>query len=202
MKTMLKVSKHTKAALAFALGCLAWPLWADEVTDAVNDALRYYQKGWLSAAIENLELAAGMIRQKKAAILSQMLPKPLPGWTTDKNLTQITASAYSAGGIVVRRMFKKGDKLIMVSYITDSPLVQTALMMFRDPNLATASGGRFIKVNNRRALFKYATEDHTGEVAFLVRDRILVSIRGYKVKKEDLIAYAKIIDLDRLARIP
>ncbi len=199
---MSNIAKPFKITVALVLVALAWPLRADEVTDAIQDALKYYQKGWLSAAIENLELAAGMMRQKKAEILRRMLPKPLPGWQTDKNLTTVTAAAYYAGGIAVRRMFKQGDKLIMVSYITDSPLLQTALMMFRDPNLATASGGRFIKVNNRRALFKYATEDHTGEVAFLVRDRILVSIRGYKVKKEDLIAYAKIIDLDRLARIP
>ena len=41
-------------------------LYADDVTESINDALEQYKEGEFSNAIESLEYATQVIRQKKA----------------------------------------------------------------------------------------------------------------------------------------
>lgn len=184
------------------LGLASLSAAADGVTDAVQDAMDYYKQGRLSAAAESLDFAAGLVRQKKADEMKALLPKPLPGWQVDDSLSNLIAAAFFGGGISVQRAFKQGQKTIMVRYLTDSAVLQSAILLFTDPSLASANGGKFEKVEGQKALVKYESKDQSGEIAVLINRRILVSIRGTQVPLTDLYVYARTVDFAGLSRLP
>jgi hypothetical protein len=188
--------------LGGALGLASLSAAADGVTDAVQDAMDYYKQGRLSAAAESLDFAAGLVRQKKAGEMTALLPKPLPGWNVDDSLSNLMAAAFFGGGISVQRAFKQGQKTILIRYLTDSAVLQSATLMFTDPSLASANGGKFEKLEGQKALVKYETKDQSGEIAVLINQRILVSIRGTRVPLTDLYVYARTVNFAGLSRLP
>jgi hypothetical protein len=188
--------------LGGGLGLVSLSAAADGVTDAVQDAVDYYQQGRLSAAAESLDFAAGLVRQKKADEMKALLPKPLPGWEVDESLSNLIAAAFFGGGISVQRAFKQRQKLILARYLTDSAVLQSAILMFTDPSLANANGGKFEKLDGQKALVKYESRDQSGEIAVLINRRILVSVRGTQVALTDLYSYARTINFAGLSRLP
>jgi hypothetical protein len=175
---------------------------ADVVTDVVIEALQQYEQGQLSSAADNLEFAAGLVRQQKAEVMKAILPKPLSGWEVEESLSTMMAAASYGGGTAVQRVFQQGEKMVMVGFITDSMVLQSALMMFNDPAFAAANGGRFDKIAGNRAVVKYDSGDKSGEIGVVVNKRVLVSVRGSQVAESDLYSYAKLIDFAGLSRLP
>jgi hypothetical protein len=196
------VNGRIQAILLGVLALVPLPAAADDITDAVQTALGHYQRGQLSAAAEELDFAAGLVRQKKAEVMRTLLPKPLPGWEVDEGSSSLMGVASYGGGVSVQRVFRQDQKMVLVSYVTDSLLLQNALMMFSDPSFATANGGRFDKIGGQKALVKYDGKDQSGEIVFVVNKRILVSIRGSQVPQNDLYAYANPVDFAALSRVP
>ena len=175
---------------------------ADGVTDAVQEAMDYYKQGRLSAAAESLDFAAGLVRQKKADEMKALLPKPMQGWNVDDSLSNLIAADFFGGGISVQRAFKLGQKTILVRYLTDSAVLQSAVLMFTDPSLASANGGKFESLEGQKVLVKYEGQDQSGEIAVLINRRILVSVRGTRVPLTDLYAYARMVNFAGLSRLP
>lgn len=189
--------------MAGSLAMLALrPAGADDVTDAIQDGLNEYKQGRLSSAIEHLELAAGLLRNKKAQYLKTLLPPALPGWQVDEGLSSVMAAGLYGGGISAQRVYRQGEKMVMVRYVTDSVLLQSAMLAFSDPAFASANGGKFITLRGEKAIVKYAKEDKSGEVAIVLHRRILVSVRGTKASQQELEAYAAAVDFKNLARLP
>jgi hypothetical protein len=194
--------RWTQAVFAAGLAFWAMSAHADAVTDAIQDALEHYKGGRLSAAVESLDFAAGLVRQRKAEAMKALLPRPLKGWEVDDASSTLLAAAFYGGGVSVQRVFRQGKKVVLVSYVTDSALLQSAVMVFSDPAFATVNGGRFDKVNGERALVKYDGKDQSGEIAVVINKRILVSIRGTQVAQPDLYAFSKLVDFAGLGRLP
>jgi hypothetical protein len=189
--------------MVYLVAALAWtPARADDVTDAVQQALAQYREGRLSAAADGLEVAVGLIRHRRADMLKAALPAPLAGWQVDESLSSAMAGAFYAGGISAQRVYRQGDKMVWVRYVIDSVVLQSARLAFGDAAFATANGGSFAKIGGERALVKYDQKDKSGEVAMLIDNRLLVSVRGVQATLQNLEAYAAAVDLKRLARVP
>ncbi len=54
--------------------------FADDITDAIEQARKAYQGGDLAGAKQNLDLASQLIGQKNAEGFAALLPAPLSGW--------------------------------------------------------------------------------------------------------------------------
>ncbi|MEA1969713.1 MAG: hypothetical protein U9N77_16025 [Thermodesulfobacteriota bacterium] len=52
-------------------------VYADDITDSINEALSAYNDGEYSAAVESLNYASQLINQKKGDSLSFLLPEPV-----------------------------------------------------------------------------------------------------------------------------
>src|ERR1700676_2708289 len=59
------------------------PVWADDVTNQINEALTAYGRKDLPTAIAGLEAALNLMRQSRADTYGALLPAAIPGWTAD-----------------------------------------------------------------------------------------------------------------------
>src|SRR5258707_14506520 len=82
------------AALAL-LGAIAPAAWADDITDAMDQARKAYQAGDLGGAKQSLDLASQLIGQKNAEVFATLLPNALPGWKAEK----VQTTALGAAGL-------------------------------------------------------------------------------------------------------
>jgi len=84
--------------------------------------------------------------------------------------------------------------------ITDSPALQSMLMMFSNPAYAAADGGKLTKIKRQKAIVKYNPSQKNGEINIVVAKQYLVSVKGRNVNKNDLVDYASAIDYMKLKK--
>jgi hypothetical protein len=172
---------------------------ADDVTDAINEALQSYQGGKYSEAMTSLNYASQLIGQKKGGDLQSLLPQPLAGWEAEEATSQSMGAAMLGGGVSAERSYNKGPSSVKIQIVTDSPMIQTMMMMFGNPMLAGADGGKMEKIAGEKAIVKYNAADKTGTINLVIANRFLVTLDGNDASLEDLKAYAAKIDYKKLA---
>ena len=171
----------------------------DPVIQTIEQALAEYKKQNYSNAATNLDYASQLIRQKKGEALGAFLPEPLEGWTANESKSQVTAASLFGGGLTAAREYTKEDARIQIEIVTDSPLLQPMIMMFSNPIFA-ASAGRFELIHGYKGIIKH--QNSSGDVNIVVNNRFLVTVKGRNVTEEELVSYAKHIDLKGVANLP
>jgi hypothetical protein len=180
---------------------LATPVFADDVTESISEALEYYNNGDYSDAVSNLNYAAQLIQQKKGGSLESLLPQPLKGWMAAEASSQ-AAAAGVFGGVTAEREYTRGDATVSVTIISDSPMIQGMAMLFSNPVFAVSDGGKLEKIAGQKAIVKYDSAGKSGEIQIMVGNRFLLMIEGDGVDKADLKQYAEGIDYKKLAAMP
>ena len=175
---------------------------ADEIIEFINEGLGQYKNGEYAAAAGSLEYAAQMIRQKKGDKLQEFLPEPLPGWTAEESTSQAAGAAMFGGVVTAERTFRKDSSSVTVTIVTDSPMLQSMMMMFTNPMIMASSGGKLEKIAGQKAMVKYNASNKSGEINLVVANRFLITVKGRNVSREDLISYATGINFDKLAKVP
>ncbi|HID97626.1 MAG TPA: hypothetical protein EYP57_05500 [Thermodesulfobacteriaceae bacterium] len=175
---------------------------ADDVMDTINEAIAQYKNGEYSAAVESLEYASNLILQKKGLQLKKLLPEPLPGWAAEEASSQAAGKIMFGGGVTAERTYNRGDKSIIIKLATDSPLLQSIMMMFTNPMFAVSDGGRLERIRGQKAIINYKSATETGTINIVVANRFLVTLEGDHVTKADLMAYANKIDYRALTDLP
>ncbi len=178
--------------------CSIAPGNADEVTDLIKEALKQYKDGDFVEAINDLDYASQLIRQKKQDKLQSSLPAPLEGWTEKDETPQAGGTAMLIGGTSAKRNYYKGSSVISIGIIADSPFLQSIMTLFNIPLIATASGGKLEIIKGQKAIVTYKPIDRQGEIKIIVAGRILVTLDGTNVSKEDILAYANEIDFKKI----
>ena len=176
--------------------------FADEVTDSINEGLENYKKGNYAEAVSSLNFASQKIAQLKADKIKTLLPKPLSGWTTEEPSSQATSSAVFGGGVSAEGKYKKKEGVVTVKFVTDSPMLQSMMMLFSNPMFATSDGGKLEKINNQKAIVKFDAAGKSGNINIVVANKILVTVEGNDITQDDLMAYAKAVNYDQLAALP
>ena len=191
-------------ALSVCLGLLSCgPVLADEVTDSITQGLDQYKKGSYGEAMTSLNFAAQKIGQIKAEGLKVLVPKPLSGWTADEVVSEAAGTAMFGGGLSAEGRYHKGDKGdITVKIVTDSPLLQSMMMLISNPMFATSSGGKLEKIKNQTAIVKYEAPGKRGDINVVVAGKVLVTVEGNDVSQDELMAYAKAVDYEKIAALP
>ncbi|MBN1948912.1 MAG: hypothetical protein JW784_04140 [Candidatus Cloacimonetes bacterium] len=187
--------------LACLLSLAGLALEADDVTEAINEGMKYYQQGEYSQAIESLSYANQLIKQKKGGQLEAFLPQPLPGWEADDAVSSAAGEALFGGGVVVERNYYKDDASVHIQIVTDSPLLTSVMMMMSNPMFATSDGGKMEKIGGQKALVKYTESDRSGEVQVVVNNRYLVTVDGYSVSLDNLRNYTAAINFDGIMKL-
>ena len=165
---------------------------ADEVADAMKEAMRAYEAGKLTAARTALSEAMQLLSQKTASALTAALPAALPGWKAADVESNTAALGFLGGGSIASRRYSndKGQH-VEIQITADSPIISQLGMIMTNPIMAGAMG-KLIRVGDQRAI---QTSDN--EIQMLINNRILVSVSG-NAPEDAKLAYAKAIDLKKL----
>ncbi|MEK6201563.1 MAG: hypothetical protein N2A40_03975 [Desulfobulbaceae bacterium] len=201
---MMRWRRGRVLALAVCMGMLSCgPVFADEVTDSITQGLEQYKKGSYAEAMNSLNYASQKIGQMKADALKVLIPQPLSGWTADEVVSQAAGTAMFGGGLSAEGRYHKGDQgSVTVKIITDSPLLQSMMMLISNPMFASSSGGRLEKINGQTAIVKYETQGKRGDINVVIAGKVLVTVEGNDVSQDDMMAYAKAVDYDKILAIP
>ena len=185
----------TRAIGALALlGVLTMPAFADDITEAMDQARKAYQSGDLTNAKQSLDLASQLIGQKNAEAFATLLPNPLPGWQGEK--AQTTAMGMAGlGASVASRTYQnaKGDN-VEVQITGDSAMVSQIATFLNNPALAGAMG-KLVRIGSQRGI-----QDNDGNVKMIVANKFLVSVEGSGDAASKL-AYAQAIDIAKLSKL-
>lgn len=180
---------------------LTQPLQAeDNVLSTIKEAARQYESGDYTGAASNLDYAAQLVRQQKSERMKALLPEPLSGWEGKEASAQALGAAILGGGVTVSRDYKKGPANLSVEIVSDSPVLQSVLMMVNNPMFAGAGGGKLETIKGQRAILKYDTGKKTGELYIVVASRFVITIKGRQVSREELLAYGEAIDYRALEK--
>lgn len=166
----------------------------DTVLTTIKEATRQYQGGDYSGAASNLDYASQLIRQKKSERMKALLPEPLAGWEGKEASAQALGAAVLGGGVTVSRDYTKGPAFVSVEIVSDSPVLQSVLMMINNPVFAGAGGGKLETIKGQRAVLKYDSGKQNGELYIVVASRFVITIKGRQVTREDLLAYGQAMD--------
>ena len=172
----------------------------DDVLATIEQAVKQYKAGDLSGAASNVEYAAQLIRQKKSEKMKDLLPRPLEGWQGEEASAQAMGTAVFGGGVTVSRTYTRGKSSVEVEIVSDSPVLQSVLMMLGNPMFAGASGGNLQTIKGQRAIVKYDPSTKDGEIDVVVANRFMVTIKGKNVSQKELVAYASAVDYAGLSK--
>ncbi|MCW5198779.1 hypothetical protein VU06_03430, partial [Desulfobulbus sp. F3] len=173
----------------------------DNIIVTIEEAIRQYRANDFAGAISNLDYAAQLIRQKKNERMKALLPAPMFGWLAKEASAKFLGTAVFGGGSTVSRdYYTSGGAVISVELISDSPVLQSIIMMLNNPLFAGASGGNIQTIKQQRAIIKYNDSDRSGEINVVVDSRFIVTVKGRSVDQVVLLAYTEAVDFDALAR--
>ncbi|MDD2463635.1 MAG: hypothetical protein PHI97_06525 [Desulfobulbus sp.] len=172
----------------------------DNVLGTIREATRQYEAGDYTGAASNLDYAAQLVRQQKSEHMKSLLPAPLNGWEGKEANAQALGAAILGGGVTVSRDYKRGASSISVEIVSDSPVLQSVLMMINNPMFAGAGGGKLETLKGQRAIIKFDSGKKSGEMYVVVDSRFVVTIKGRQVTREDLMAYGESIDYTSLEK--
>jgi hypothetical protein len=171
----------------------------DPVIKSIGEAVEQYKNGQYATAIASLDYAGQMIRQKKGEVLGRLLPAPLDGWSAEQVDTKAMGAAMFGGATTAERRYIKGNSSLTVKYSTDSPMMQSMLMMFSNPIFAS-SVGKIELINGQKAIVDF--KETSGNINIMIGNSLLITIDGSNIKRDDLLAYAGRIDVDTLSKLP
>jgi hypothetical protein len=169
----------------------------------LDGARKAYQSGELRTAIQALQFAVAKIQEKINASLSQLLPKPLPGWTADEPETQSGGIAAMIAGTTLSRRYHRNDGAeVDVSITADSPLLPMMTMMLSSPMLLQSDPNtKLYTYDGQRGLIEHDKDSDRWEIKLMVGNKILVQVAASAVKSADPAkAYLKAIDLEALQK--
>ncbi|MGI3004185.1 hypothetical protein ACRTDJ_14030 [Shewanella algae] len=178
---------------------LAAPLQAAEdpaVAEAIEAGLQHYRKGELSQASSQLDYAATLIRQQRAAEVVGVFPEPLPGWQADEPSSDSGGMMLGGGINASRHYYKEDSAQLEIELVLDSPLLQSVMAMLTNPSMIAMSGGKLVKVQGHNAML--STESGEAELTVIVNGNAMFTLSGEGVKASELQAFANALQLDRL----
>lgn len=197
-------SRSILALIVLVACCLPMQVVAaedkDDVLTTIDEAVKQYKSGDYAGAVSNLDYASQLVRQKKSERMKDLLPEPLAGWQANPASAQTLGTAVFGGGVTVSRDYKKGDAAVSIEIVSDSPVLQSVMMMLNNPMFAGSSGGSLKTIKGQRAIVKYDDKGRSGEINIVVAGRFMITVKGNHVDLNTLVEYSETIDFDLLAK--
>lgn len=180
--------------LCAALLAAASPAFADDITDAMDQARKAYQAGDYGAAKQSLDLASQLIGQKNAEGFGALLPAPLSGWKAeDVQTSAVGQVAFGASSASRRYENAKGEN-VEVQITGDSAMIMQFATLLSNPGIAGAMG-KIVKVGDQRAI-----QTREGDVHVVVASKFLITVSG-SADAASKMAYAQAVNYGKLSKM-
>lgn len=174
---------------------------ADEVSENLDTAKEAYESGRYSEAIQSLDYAGTLIRQKKSEAVGKLLPEAPSDWTAE-DVENESAAAGMMGGIVgAKRTYRRssGDGRVTIQIQSDSPMLQAYAMMFSNPMMIASSGAKVETIKGQKCAVTFKNKESNCDVKSIVDNRYIVTVEGDSITREELLSFAKSLDLKALS---
>ena len=159
--------------VAAAIGVIsAGPLWADDISDALQSAMDAYEDGDTQYALEELEYAKQLLMAMKTDALVEFLPAAPDGWTRAVKTDMNAGLAMMGGGTGAEATYEGEGQRITVTIMADNPMVSGMAGMIAN---AAILGAKIERVGREKFMVQ------KGEINGLVDKRILVKATGGEV---------------------
>ncbi|WP_254870069.1 hypothetical protein [Celeribacter sp. HF31] len=163
--TLKTVLLGTGFGLFVATGAMA-----DDVTDTLQSALKAYEDGDVTYALEELDYAKQLLQEMQTGALADFLPAAPEGWTAEEDTDTVAGFAMMGGGTAAAQSYtnETGDSFT-ISIVVDSPMIA---MMGGMISNAGAMGMKTVRVGREKFL------ENEGDLTALVEGRVLVQASG------------------------
>lgn len=197
MKTIIRT------VACVSLLSLSSACFADEVIENLDTAKAAYEAGKYSEAIQALDYAGSLVRQKKGEAVVKLLPAAPSGWTAEEAESESTSGSVMGGIVGAKRVYRRasGEGRVSIQIQSDSPLLQTYGMMFANPMLMTSSGAKLETIKGQKCAVTFKAGNKNGDVKAVVDNRYMITIDGDDLSREELVSFAKAIDYSALAAL-
>jgi len=181
---------------------MAASLLADDFTDNLETAKSAYAAGKYSEAIQALDYASQLLRQKKGEAVAKLLPPAPSGWKAEEAESEAASAAFMGGIVGAKREYsRESGGRVTIQIQSDSPLLQSLSMAFSNPIMLSSTGAKLETIKGQRCAVTHKAADKSGDIKAIVDNRYLVQIDGSEVSREDLVSFAKVIDYEKLAAL-
>jgi hypothetical protein len=186
---------------------LASPALADEVTDQLDQARRYYQDGDLPEAVAELEFALQAMKGQIGRQLLATFPEPPPGWTAEApaEAQQGSIPFLGAGAAMLGRTYRAdaGDASIEAQLMSGGGFLQSLAGMVMNPQvLAAQPNAKRVRIGRDNAVMTYDPEDRTAQLVLDVGGKATIMLQGRNLAGgEPLVALATRWDLKKVREL-
>jgi hypothetical protein len=170
-------------------------VFADEITEAIDQARKSYESGDLGGARQSLDLASQLVGQKNAENFGALLPPALPGWKAGEvQTTAVSIFGFNASS-ATRTYTNAKNEEVDVNITGDSAMITQFASLLANPQIAGLSGGKIVRIGTERAF-----QDKNGDINMVVANKYLIVVKGSGPPDLKL-AYAQAIDLAKLTKM-
>lgn len=183
-----------RAGFLAAIVLATMPAYADDITDAIEQARKAYSAGDMAGAKQSLDLASQLVGQKNAEGFGALLPAPLAGWKAEAVETS-SLGQVGFGASTARRVYTnaKGDN-VEVQITGDSAMIMQFATFLNNPGIA-GTMGKIIKVGDQRAI-----QTREGDVHVVVANKFLVTVTG-SADAASKLGYGQGVNYAKLAKM-
>ncbi len=147
-----------------------------------------------------LELFKQLIRQKKSEALKEVFPEPFVGWEAEIATSQATGTAVFGKNISVSRTYERKQSTVTIDIVSDSPVMQSLIMMLNNPVIAGAGGAKLESFGTHKGIVQYNETNRSGDVNLVIDDHFMITVKGQQVDREELIAYVQAVQYSKLTK--
>jgi hypothetical protein len=169
--------------------CLALPsaARADEVTDQLDQARRYYQDGDVAGAVGELEFVVQALRGKIGQQLLETFPPAPAGWTVEKGDEQ-AAVPFAAAGTMLSRTYRApdGEGSIEAQLMSGGGFLQGIAGMFMNPAVMAAQpNAKRVRIGKETAVVTYDGDERSSQLVLDLGGKGTVMLQGKGVASGD-----------------
>lgn len=176
-------------ALALLMPVLSTPARADEVTDQIEQARRYYDEGDITGAIAELEFALQAMRGRIGQALLATFPEAPAGWTAEPASEGEQAAIPMMGsGTMLSRVYNAegGQGRIEAQLMTGGGFLQGLAGMFMNPQvLAAQPNAKRVRVERENAVVTYDPEARSSQLVLDVGGKATIMLQGENLESGD-----------------
>ena len=189
--------KKLTASIAILISCVvASNLFADEITDSIDEGTSYYKDENYAAAISSLKYAIQLMTQKSTEELAKFLPEAIDGFEMSEPETNSGGMELFGGGSSTSADYNSEEGEITITISANSPALQSVLMMMNNPMFLGSQ--KMERIAGQKAIVDWDNSDNSGSVNIIVGGSALVSAEGSNVSFDQVKKLLGNVDFKKL----
>jgi hypothetical protein len=175
-------------------------VWADKITDQINDGLKAYEEKDYKVAIDELKFVTAQLQKLDAAENQKLLPPPLEGWTVKKtnNSGNQMMMSMMGGGASMKASYTKEKQQVDIEVVANSPLLAMMRVMMNNPSMMAGKEDtepyRYKRIKGMKKTGKRETE-----ITLSIAGQIMLKITGKRLEDDAILEqYLDTMDMKKL----